>query len=292
MAEVREGYIPVPGAHLYFRDIGTGEPLVVLHGGPDFNHSYLLPDLDRLSRSFRLIYYDQRGRGRSSGSVVPEDVGLESEIDDLDRVRQHFGLDTISLLGHSWGGLLAMGYATRYPDQVSHMILLNTGPARHADLTRFQERRRATEAETLAKMHEVAGRREYAEGDIATEAEYYRAHFSGTLRRAEHLEAIVRSLRAHFTPEDILKARAIERRLYAQTWLSPAYDLLPKLHRLDMPTLVIYGERDLFPLDGIRNIAEAISSARLVVLKECGHFAYLERPAEVESAIVDLFRRR
>lgn len=292
MSEVREGYLPVPGAQLYFREIGAGDPLVVLHGGPDFNHSYLLPDLDRLSRSFRLIYYDQRGRGRSSGAVVPEDVGIESEIDDLDRVRGYFGLDAVSVLGHSWGGLLAMEYATRHPDRVSHMILLNTGPASHADLTRFQERRQATEAETLARMRAIAGRREYAAGDIAVEAEYYRAHFSGVLRRAEDLETIVRSLRAHFTPADILKARAIEQRLYAQTWLSPGYDLLPKLRPLNVPTLVIYGERDLFPLDGIRKIAEAVPGARLVVLKACGHFAYLERPADVESAIVDHLSRR
>ncbi len=292
MSEVREGYLPVPGAQLYFREIGAGDPLVVLHGGPDFNHSYLLPDLDRLSRSFRLIYYDQRGRGRSSGAVVPEDVGIQSEIDDLDRVRGYFGLDAVSVLGHSWGGLLAMEYATRHPDRVSHMILLNTGPASHADLTRFQERRQATEAETLARMRAIAGRREYAAGDIAVEAEYYRAHFSGVLRRAEHLETIVRSLRAHFTPADILKARAIEQRLYAQTWLSPGYDLLPKLRPLNVPTLVIYGERDLFPLDGIRKIAEAVPGARLVVLKACGHFAYLERPADVESAIVDHLSRR
>src|SRR5262245_47742741 len=126
MSEVREGCIPVPGAQLYFREIGTGVPLVVLHGGPDFNHGYLLPDLDRLSRSFRLIYYDQRGRGRSSGTVSPEDVGIDSEIDDLETVRRHFGLDAVSLLGHSWGGLLAMEYATRHPDRLSHMILLNT----------------------------------------------------------------------------------------------------------------------------------------------------------------------
>jgi proline iminopeptidase len=292
MSEAREGYLSVPGAQLYFREIGAGPPLVVLHGGPDFNHSYLLPDLDRLSRSFRLIYYDQRGRGRSSGAVVPEDVGLHSEMDDLERVRRYFSLDAVALLGHSWGGLLAMEYATRHPDRVSRMILINTGPASSADLKRFQEVRQATEAEALATMRAVAGRREYAAGDIATEADYYRAHFSGTLRRPEYIDAIVRRLRLDFAPADILKARAIEQRLYAQTWLSPGYDLLPRLRRLNVPTLVIYGERDLFPLDGIRKIAEAISGARLVMLKECGHFSYLERPADVQSAIVDYFSQR
>ena len=74
------------------REIGQGPPVIVLHGGPDFDHGYLLPDLDRLADAFRLIYYDQRGRGRSADQVLPEEVTLASEIDDLDMVRQHFHL--------------------------------------------------------------------------------------------------------------------------------------------------------------------------------------------------------
>src|SRR5690349_11290357 len=105
-----EGHHIVSGAQLFFREIGAGSPFVVLHGGPDFNHHYLLPEMDRLAGTFRLIYYDQRGRGRSSGDVVPEDVTIESEVDDLDRLRVKLGLDTMALLGHSWGCIVAMEY--------------------------------------------------------------------------------------------------------------------------------------------------------------------------------------
>ena len=62
-----DGYLPVENARLYYRAIGQGQPILLLHGGPDFDHNYFLPDMDRLSDSFRLIYYDQRGRGKSSG---------------------------------------------------------------------------------------------------------------------------------------------------------------------------------------------------------------------------------
>ena len=80
----REGYIPVDNAELYYRDTGRGQTIIVLHGGPDFAHNYLLPDMDRLSDSFRLIYYDQRGRGKSAGNVQPGDVSIASEIADLE----------------------------------------------------------------------------------------------------------------------------------------------------------------------------------------------------------------
>ena len=283
---MREGYFPVRGARLYFREVGTGRPpLVVLHGGPDFNHNYLLPELDRLSSAFRLIYYDQRGRGRSSRGVAPGAVDIGSEIDDIDSLGRYFGLDTLALLGHSWGGVLAMEYATSHADRVSHLILMNSAPASHGDLVRFREQRLTADAATLAKMETIAKTPAYAEGDIDTEAEYYRAHFSTAVLRPDHLESVIRRLRVHFKPEDIVKARAIEDRLYAQTWRSPDYDLLARLRNVKLPTLVIHGDHDLIPQDCARNIAEAASGSRLVVLRECGHFAYLERPAEALDAI-------
>jgi hypothetical protein len=141
----REGCIPVGKASLYSRDIGRGQPIIVLHGGPDFDHGYLLPDLDRLADAFRLIYYDQRGRGSSADQVMPEEVTLTSDVDDLDRVRQHFHLESAALLGHSWGAVLALEYAVRHPERVSHMILMNPAPASARDLAVF----RKTYAQTL-----------------------------------------------------------------------------------------------------------------------------------------------
>jgi proline iminopeptidase len=180
-----------------------------------------------------------------------------------------------------------MEYATRNPDRVSRLILMNTAPASHADRTRFREQRQASEAENLAKMRAIAATREYAEGEIEAEAEYYRAHFGTTLRQPDHLAGVISRLRSHFTPETILKARAIEDRLYTQTWLLPEYDLLTKLRQLRTPTLVIHGDHDFVPLECAKNVAEAVPGARLVVLNECGHFAYLERPTEVLNAIAD-----
>src|SRR3954464_6135458 len=93
-AAPRERRVAVGSASLYAREIGRGEPMIVLHGGPDFDQSYLLPEMDRLANPFRLIYYDQRGRGKSADGVQPDDVSLASDVDDLDRVRQDFQLQS------------------------------------------------------------------------------------------------------------------------------------------------------------------------------------------------------
>src|SRR6266536_728445 len=81
-AAPRESRIPVGKTSLSSREIGRGQPIIVLHGGPDFDHGYLLPDLDRLADAYRLIYYDQRGRGKSADQVLPDEVTLTSDVDD------------------------------------------------------------------------------------------------------------------------------------------------------------------------------------------------------------------
>ncbi len=98
-SDAREGYAAVGDGTLFYRDIGGGRPTMVLHGGPDFDHRYLLPELDQLSDVLRLIYYDQRGRGWSAPDVEPEAVTMASEIEDLDGLRAHFGLERSG----SWG---------------------------------------------------------------------------------------------------------------------------------------------------------------------------------------------
>jgi proline iminopeptidase len=243
--------------------------------------------MDRLSDSFRLIYYDQRGRGKSAGQVQPEDVTLRSEVEDLEGLREYFHLESAAVLGHSWGGLLAMEYALRHPGRVSHLILMNTAPASHDDyllLRQDRRRRAAADVEELKARSAGAG---YQQGDPDTVAEYYRIHFRSALRRPQHLESVIKSLRSSFTQEWILKARQIEERLMHETWLSSEYNLLPRLEGLNIPTLVIHGDYDIIPVECVAHIAQAITGARFVLLRECGHFSYLERSNEVRKEIAD-----
>jgi proline iminopeptidase len=285
-----EGYVLTDRARLYYRTMGEGRPIIVLHGGPDFDHHYLLPEMDRLAESFHLIYYDQRGRGRSAGEVEPAEVSIASELEDLDGVRRHFGLDSVAVLGHSWGGVLAMEYAARHPDRVSHLILVDTAPASAEDWLVFRQyllsRRAAGDVE---RMQALASSSRYQAGDLEVEAEYYRIHFRVTLREPERLEQLIGRLRAHFTEESVLTARAIEQRLYDETWRSDGYDLLTKLEAFVGPGLVLRGEHDFVPIAAAARIAKAMPRGRLAVLKRCGHFAYLEAPEVVHEHVAALF---
>jgi proline iminopeptidase len=271
---------------LFCRDVGDGPPIVVLHGGPDFDHTYLLPELDLLAESFRLVYYDQRGRGRSAEGVRAEDVTIESELDDLDLVRRHFALEQVAVLGHSWGGVLAMEYAIRHPDRVSHLILLDTAPASAGDWQSFREElgRRRPAADREA-MEAIAATDAHQRGDLGAEAAYNRIHFRMTVRRPELLDALVARLHSNGTEEGILLVRGINQRLHDETARSAAWDLFPALRRLDVPTLVLHAEHDFIPVELAARIADAVPGARLTVLPGCGHFTFLEAPEQVAEEI-------
>jgi proline iminopeptidase len=290
-----ESRIPVQRAGLYCREVGRGVPMIVLHGGPDFDISYLLPELDRLSDKFHLIYYDQRGRARSADHGKPEDVTLDSEMADLDEVRQHFHLDKVALLGHSWGTVLALEYALRHPEHVSRLVLMDPAPASAADINRFRKER-AEEWPVLMELRKaIADTTAYKEADPEAVIAYYRVHFKPALARSEDYEKLMIRMEARFIEqgrEGILKSRAVEDRLVNETWASPnGYDLHPKLKGLNIPALVITGDHDFFPF-AAEHIAQAIPGARLVTFKDCGHFTYLECPAPLREQIDAFFRGR
>lgn len=292
-ATVREHRVPVGGhVSLYARTIGRGPLVIVLHGGPDFDHAYLLPDMDRWSDRFQLLYYDQRGRGRSADGVRPEDVSLESEIDDLDKVRQHFGIDTTVLLGHSWGTVLALEYALRHPERVSHLILMNPAPASAADFGLLRQAYAAELGSDMDRQRELVGRREYQAGDPETVAARYRIHFKHALKKPADYERLMATMKAQFVQQGkagILKARAVEDELMRDTWEIADYDLLPQLSTLRVPTLVIGGDHDFIPSAVAEHIARAIPDAELVTIKDCGHFAYLECASAVGRSINEFF---
>jgi len=132
----------------------------------------------------------------------------------------------------------------------------------------------------------------YKAGDPDAVTAYYRIHFKPALVRPDDYEKVIARLRASFTNEGVLKARAIEDRLMEDTWLSPGYDLLPGLKTLNIPTLVIFGDRDFIPAAWAATpIARTMPKARMVTFKACGHFAYLECPGPVHKVINEFFRQ-
>src|SRR5574338_33918 len=118
-------YYEINGAKLWVVSFGKGEPLFFIAGGPGNAHTYLRA-FDSLSTTNTLIYFDAFGRGKSDTAKDVKEYSLQRDIEDLEALRKEMGFSKISILGHSYGGLVAQGYAIKYPEKVSHLILANT----------------------------------------------------------------------------------------------------------------------------------------------------------------------
>jgi len=116
------------GTQLHIQEFGSGQPVIILAGGPGLNAIYLKPVWDSLSLKFRCIILDQRGTGKSTTTKLDSaSFMMLNYVNDLEALRKHSKLQQLTLIGHSWGGMLAMEYASNYPLQVKRLVLLGPG---------------------------------------------------------------------------------------------------------------------------------------------------------------------
>ena len=141
----------VNGTSLYYEVVGSGNPLLIMHGGLGFDHTYFRPWIDSLAEDSKLIFYDHRGNGRSDRSKPLDDVYHSTWADDANALREHLGIEKMVLMGHSYGGVLALHYALRYPETLSGLILATTYPAwNYKDVVLEKARERGTPEQVSA----------------------------------------------------------------------------------------------------------------------------------------------
>lgn len=267
-----------PGVRLYERQVGDGPLVVVLHGGPGAHHDYLLPGFDRLASGRTLVYYDQRGGGRSAvAREVP--VGWREQVADLEALRRIWGTERLAIAGYSWGGLLALLYALEHPAAVSHLALVSAAPCwrrGRADFeTRFAARSTAPAVLAMRAAAEASGLRE--RDPVAWRQRMFELSVAGYF----HDPTMVTAL----TPFRITG------RTQQEVWESLGeYDLRPRLHTLGIPAIVVHGDDDPIPLEAARVLAEGLG-ASMHVLRDCGHVPYVEA-AEEFTRILDGFLPR
>ncbi len=274
----RSRSLPVNGVTLFERRVGGGAPVVVLHGGPGAHHDYLLPGFDTLATGRELIYYDQRGGGRSPvGRDVP--VGWREHVADLEALRAAWGLPRLTLAGYSWGGLLALLYALEQPGKVDQLALVSPAPAWRAARDAFEQR---FEARTLAPALQDA-RRALRESGLRERDPAAHAARLFELAVAGYFHDPARA--TSLTPFRVTE------RTRAEVWASLGdFDLRPALRGLAVPALVLHGDDDPIPVDASREVAECLGAAFHVV-PDCGHVPYVEAP-ETFHLVMDAFLPR
>ena len=264
---------------LFVKVMGQGYPLVLMHGGPGLDYTTLL-SLQPLADQFTLIFYDHRCNGRSEGAEVSS-MTFENLTADADALRQTLGFDQWAVLGHSFGGMVALEYALRYPQSLSHLVLMNTG---------------GDQWWVNQNAPEILAKRGYSAATVQAARRFY----NGQLTPGEFLRTSMKFMSAYFYRNFLLEmAHAVfspgprpkmrpEALIFGYSQLLPGWTVMNRLSEIKVPTLVMAGRYDfLFPPEHQAILADRLPNAELVLIERAGHNPQMERTAEVIQAVRD-----
>ncbi len=266
--------LTVRDVSLFVEVRGQGYPLVVMHGGPSADHYTMLP-FRQCADQFTVILYDHRCNGRSVGAPVSS-MTFENLTADAEALRQKLGFERWAVLGHSFGGQVALEYALRDPASLSHLVLVNTG----GDARWAQQNAASLLAERGYSPKKVELVRRWFNGELTPNfamflriGAVYHEHLGPWLAR----DLIHGAWRSRMRPEPLI---------FAGRELLKGWSVMDRLGEITVPTLVVAGRDDgVFPPECQRELAAGIPDARLHLVDHAGHSPHAERTAEVMATI-------
>ena len=284
----REGYvITSDSARLFYRVAGSvGDTIIAIHGGPGVDLESIAADFAPLAARHVIVFYDQRGAGRSELPSDTTRLAVARQIQDLEEVRRHFGAERVTLVAHSYGPLLAASYALAHPGRVRRMVFFGPVPPRRGEFwKRFG-------ASMNARMDSVAGTR-LADAarrlaDTTADARQACRDFWADAMRPRLFEpqrsmTLVKSELCASDPRGIRYGLTVTNRVVMGSYGD--WDLRQQLRRLNVPTLVVHGEEEAIPMDLIEEWVSSMPDARLLRVPRAAHFTYAERPEIVWPAV-------
>jgi proline iminopeptidase len=253
---------------------GTGVPMIVLHGGLGWDHTYLQPWLSTLGDRLELIFVDLRGNGRSPAPAEWDEVSHATWVDDVEGLRSRLGFERVLLFGHSYGGHFALEYALRYPERLLGMILCTTAGVfdyPEAVVANAQARGTPTQVQTLGEA------------------------LSGPLPSDEAFRDTMETLLPLFfyDPRSELAGTIFNEVIYRAGAFNhaffrclPEYNVLHRLPEIRVPALVLGGHGDLYPLaPTAKRLHAGLANSELVIFEQSGHFPFAEEPEAFEGAV-------
>ena len=275
------------GTELYFDVEGAGLvpdgpimreklPAFIIHGGPGSDHSGFKPALSPLAEQLQLVYFDHRGQGRSARGD-PARYTLDDNVEDMEALRRHLGLGPFVSIGTSYGGMVAMAHAARYPAAVSHLVLAVT--AAHAGF--IDRAQQIVAARGTPEQHRVTA-----------------TLWAGAFRSPEEVQAFYEIMgplySTKFRPEDAAAVRG--RATPATEPLNRAFgpggtlrgmDLRPELPRITAPTLILGGRHDwICAPEFSEELHALIPGSRLAIFEHSSHSLRVDEPERLVAEIL------
>jgi proline iminopeptidase len=260
-----------------------GIPLVLLHGGPGFSHRYLNPHFALCMKEYKLVMYDQRAAGKSTGREKTDELTVDNYLIDLEEVLNHYEIGKVVLLGHSWGALLAMLFAIRFPDRVKALVLSDPAPAssRYVDLFEEEIIKRLTKAEKQ-RIREIYSMKAFQAGDIHMVNTYFHIILRPYFYQPEKQELLNLGL----DREGCLNVIATEKYFKYIHY----FDIENELGRISCPSLMITGKHDAMPIEERDHLNRSLLNSKWVVLENSAHFGFIEESDQFFSEVKEFLR--
>lgn len=273
------GYVRVGEARLYYTTFGTGPPLLVVHGGPGLDQAYMRPWFDDLQDVAQVVYYDQRGTGGSTVPFTAQALRFDQFVEDIEQIRLAMGWERFTLLGHSWGGILAVAYAREHGGRLEGMVLVSTAePGTRFAAVAAGRSQDARSPEAQARLGELLASEGYEAGESGVISEIFKLVFATTLADSADIDLLDLEL-----AEATARNRDQVTALLQQGMVQPEW--WPELRSIGVPTLILHGRHDPMPIEMAEALADSLPNGRFVRLRDSGHFPFAEEPDAVGQEI-------
>lgn len=283
---VHEGFVDANGVLIYYMMMGSGSPLMILHGGPGASHDYFLPYLLPLARKNTLIFIDERGSGRSEKLEDASQYTVGNMVEDVEQVRVALHLGRIDLLGHSYGGVLAQAYAFKYQRNLRHLILGGTFySTSEMNKVLANEKQHMPPAE-LEKLNALEQAGLFGKGKDWEKSRYPDDY--AKLAWGDGYFPYLYQRRPDPNYDPLAGNTSTSWDLYREMWGShgefvidgnlKSVEYADRLPEIKVPTLLICGEHDESDPSLSRHMHDKISRSKLVIVPQAGHLAFVDQP--------------
>jgi proline iminopeptidase len=285
---IQDGFVDSHDALIYYQSVGRGAPLMIIHGGPGASHDYFLPYLLPLMRTNRLVFIDERGSGKSSQLDDPAQYTVANMVEDIEAVRQALNLGKISLLGHSFGGVLVQAYAFKYPKNLSHLILGSTFSSTaeiNQALAKVKAEMSPQDRERVNAL-EAAGL--FGKGEIWEHGRYPEEYAKLAWGKGYFPFIYQNHPDPNYDPASSNTSTAWD--VYREMWGSDGefvvdgnlkeVEYVGRLSQIKVPTLIIAGDHDESDPIMSKEMHEKIAGSQLVILNNSGHMTFVDQPEQ------------
>jgi len=292
--QIKQGFVDANGVMIYYEEFGEGKPLMIVHGGPGASHDYFLPYLIPLAKQNRLIFIDERGSGQSQRLEDSTQYTVDNMVEDVEAVRKALDLGKMSLLGHSYGGVLAQAYALKYQQNLTHLVLCSTFPSTSQMNEVFKEMKLKMSPELRDRIDKMEKAGLYGHGLPYEHNRYTNEYMVAAWGEGYFPYLYQRRPDPNYDP---VASGVMSWRLYREMWGPDgefvidgnlkSVEYVDQLSTINVPTLITCGDHDECPPSLAEEMHEKIAGSKLVIFPNSGHMTFVDQPDLFIKAVDD-----